>query len=167
VPTYAERPQPVSGLEISVAGGDRCVRTAVVEDVGHVAKENLEDRIAWLAAKSTVRTVLKRELTQHLQKEAGVLGRIAGDVFAIVSERADLRAWQTLPDTWQAARVWLPPGGHEIRVSAVGGESCSLGTFELDRGETMFVLARTVGCRLYAYPVGGRRLAATAVPAAP
>jgi len=158
VPEYVERPQPVAGVELSVAGGDRSVRTVVVEDVGHVAKENLQDRIAWLATKSAVRAVLKRELTQQLQEQGGTFGFLVGTAFTIFTERADLRSWQTLPETWQAARVFLPPGTHEIHLQALGGEARSLGTFELEAGETMFVLARTVETRLYAYPVGGRRI---------
>jgi hypothetical protein len=130
----------------------------VVEDVTAVARENLADRIAWLAARSAIRSVLKRELTQHLQEQQGIWGRILGDVFAFVTERADLRAWQTLPDSWQAARVFLPAGTHEIAVSARGGEQCVLGAFELAQGETMFVFGRTIGSRLYAHPVGGRRV---------
>lgn len=167
VPTYAERPQPIDGIEVSVAGGDRSVRTIVVEDVGHVAKENLEDRIAWLAAKSAVRAVLKRELSQKLGDEAGTFGWILGTAFTVATERADLRSWQTLPNTWQAARVFLPPGTHEIHVKALGGEARALGSFELDRGETMFILARTIDTRLYAYPVGGRRIAPATPPIAP
>lgn len=158
IPAYREREQPVCSLELSVAGGDRNVSTVVVEDVGHVAKENLSDRIAWLAAKSAVRAVLKRELTQQLQNQFGGWGEVIGDIFTVVSERADLRAWQTLPETWQAARVFLPPGRRELSLHAEGGSSVSLGTFELDRGETMFIFARSVGTDLYAHPIGGRRV---------
>jgi len=158
VPAYVERPQAVEGLEVCVTGGDKGVRTVVVEDVGRVAKENLDDRLAWLIAKSTVRAVLKRELTEHLEKQLGFWGRVLGDAFSFVTERADLRAWETLPATWQAARVFLPAGIHEIRLQALGGDHVRLGTFELDREETMFVIARTVETKLYAYPVGGRRI---------
>jgi hypothetical protein len=167
VPSFVARPQPVAGVEASVAGGDQGVRTVVVEDIGHVAKENLEDRLAWLVAKSTVRAFLKRELTRELEEQAGILGRVAGDVFTFVSERADLRAWQTLPDTWQAARVFLPAGCHDLRVRALGGEELDLGIFELTKGETMFVIARTVDTKMYAYPVGGRRIPSAPVEATP
>ena len=160
VPSYTERPQPVSGLELSVAGGDRTVRTVVVEDVGRVASENLQDRIAWLIAKSTVRAFIKRELTRELEDEMGLLGRILGDVFTFVTERADLRCWLTLPDTWQAARVFLPAGTHDLRLTALGGESRELGRFDLSAGESMFVFARTVGTTLYAHPIGGRTVPA-------
>ena len=167
VPTFEPRPQPVSALEVTVAGGDRSVRTIVVEDVGRVSKENLDDRIAWLAAKSAVRAVLKREVSQKLGEEGGTWGWILGTAFTVATERADLRSWQTLPDTWQAARVFLPPGTHELQIKALGGETSPLGSFELDRGETMFILARTVETRLYAYPVGGRRTVPPSPPVAP
>ena len=158
VPSYAARPQAVSGLELEIGGGDRVVRTVAVEHVSEVARENLEDRIAWLATKSAVRSVLKRELTKELEEEAGLFGRLVGDVFAIATERADLRAWRTLPDSWQAARAFLAPGSHSLTLTALGGEAIALGTYELSAGETMFVIARTAGTRLRAEAIGGRRV---------
>jgi hypothetical protein len=158
VPAFTDRPQPVSAVELSVSGGDQDVRTVVIEDLGRVAKENLEDRIAWLAAKSAVRAFLKRELTRQLEEQSGLWGRLAGDLFTFVTERADLRSWETLPDTWQAARVFLPPGSHDLHLRAIGGAEVDLGAFELQKGETMFVFARTVDTMVYAYPVGGRRV---------
>ncbi|MCC6409023.1 MAG: hypothetical protein IT453_17820 [Planctomycetes bacterium] len=164
VPVHAVRPQPVSSLVLRLAGASESVRTTVIEDVGKVAKENLDDRIAWLAAKSAVRAALKYELTDKLEDEHGLLGLLAGDIFTIATERADLRAWQTLPDTWQAARAFVAPGTHQIIVDADGGSSVALGSFELSPGETMIVFARSLGTRVYAYPIGGRR---TDTPAAP
>lgn len=158
VPDYQGRPQPVSCVRFDVEGGDRSVRTVVVEDVSSIAVENLKDRILWLSAKSAVRALLKYQLTKKLDDQAGGLGALVGIVFTFVTERADLRAWQTLPDTWQAARVFLAPGQHALRLAAEGGECVDLGTYELERGETMFVFARTVGTRLFAHPVGGRRI---------
>jgi hypothetical protein len=40
-------------------------------------------------------------------------------------------------------------------LAVPGGERRPLGTYALEPGETMIVLARTVGGRLYAYPLGG------------
>jgi hypothetical protein len=158
VPDYESRPQPVADLVLDVAGGDRSVRTVVVEDVAAVATENLKDRIVWLAAKSAVRAFLKLELTKELDKQMGGLGTLVGIVFTAVTERADLRSWSTLPSTWQAARMFLPPGRHHLDLTAEGGERVSLGTYDLDPGETMFVFARTIGPRLFAHPVGGKRV---------
>lgn len=161
VPSFERRPQAVGDLELSVVGGVGSVRTVVVEDVGTVAKENLEDRLLMLAAKSTVRTVIKREMAQALGEKHGGWAALAGNVFTLLTERADLRAWQTLPDTWQAARVFLPAGEHRLVLQARGGEREELGTFGLEPGETMFVFARTIGTRLVCHPIGGRRAEAS------
>jgi hypothetical protein len=53
--------------------------------------------------------------------------------------------------------MWVAPGEHEIALEAVGGENTMLGTFKLEPGETMFILVRTLGPRLYAHTVGGQR----------
>jgi hypothetical protein len=157
VPTFAARPQAVSSLVLRCTGAMTNVRTTVIEDVGKVSKENLDDRIAWLAAKSAVRAAVKYEVTRQLQKDNGTLGLLVGDIFTLVTEHADLRAWQTLPDTWQAARAFVAPGAHEISIDAENGERCALGAYELAPGETMFVFARTLGTRVYAHAIGGRR----------
>lgn len=161
VPAFEARPQQVSELVLSSPSGG--VSTQVLEDVGAVAKHNLDDRITWLAARSTVRTFLKRELRQNLAKEHGDVGALAGDLFNLLTEQADLRAWRTLPDTWQAARLFLDPGAHELTLTARGGEQVYLGAFELEPGETMFVLARTLDTRLYAHAIGGQPVLATPV----
>lgn len=156
VPAYVARGQAVARLLLSTDETSQAVETAVLEDVDSVARANLGDRLGWMAAKSIGRGVLKRELTKELKKEHGTVGLIVGDIFTFVTERADLRAWQTLPGSWQACRAFLPPGTHTLVLDAVGGETRELGRFELEPGETMFVFARTLGPRLWAHPIGGR-----------
>jgi uncharacterized protein len=158
VPTHQTRPQQVSELELSVRGADKAVRTEVVENVDEVASENLSDRIAWMATKSAVRATLKYALTKELGDKHGAAGAVLGILFTVFTEHADLRSWQTLPSSWQAARVFLPAGKHALVLRALGGEAAELGTFELDAGETMFVFARTIGPRLFAHPIGGKRV---------
>jgi hypothetical protein len=158
VPTYTERPQPVSGLRLALGSGES-VLTDVVENVVDVAKENLSDRLAWIAAKSVARGVLKRELTKQLEDEWDLGGRILGDVFAIATERADQRAWQTLPAAWHAARMFVPPGVSQLSLEALGGQRLELGSFELEEGETLVILARTLEGALYAHAIGGRPVA--------
>jgi hypothetical protein len=80
--------------------------------------------------------------------------RIAHKLFGAESGQADLRAWETLPNTWQAAQVFLDPGVHELSVSA-GLERAQLGLYELQAGETLFVFARTLDTQLCACAVGG------------
>ena len=135
---------------------DSRVARSVLEDVSRVASENLEDRIAWLAAKSAVRATLKYQLTQGLTEAHGDVGWVIGSILTSVTERADLRSWQTLPDSWHGARMFAPPGQHQLVLTALGGERIALGTYELERGETLFVIARTVQSRVHAEVLGGR-----------
>ncbi len=154
VPGFVQRPQPISALELD-AGHGNPVQTVIVEDVARVASDNLDDRLVWIGIKSGLRGAVKLGMTHALSDEHGAVGELAGDLFMLLTERADLRAWRTLPDTWQAGRLWVQPGEHQLRLSALGGESKVLGVFDLQPGETMFVVARTLGRRLFAYPVGG------------
>lgn len=155
VPGYAERLQPVSALRLAESASGQAVRTDLIESVSKVARENLEDRLLWVAAKSVARGLLKRELTKKLEQEYDAAGRVAGDLFAFLTERADLRSWLTLPDSYQACRMFVPPGRHGLTLEAVGGETLNLGTYDLEPGETMIIFARTLGTRLFAHTIGG------------
>lgn len=155
VPGFQARSQPIGRLELEARNLGARVRSVVVEDVGGVARKNLDDRIAWLAARSTVRTFLKRELRKNLADEHGAAGALLGDLFTILTERADLRTWTTLPDTWQVARLFVPPGTVDLAVSAPGGSTVTLGAYRLQPGETVFVLARTLGRTVHAHAIGG------------
>jgi len=165
VPSYVDGPPGLTELELEVLhedGGTLGVRTALVEDVTRVARQNLGDRIAWMTAKSVARGVAKRELTKSLADDHGLIGQIAGDLYSLISERADLRAWQTLPASWHAARVFVPPGVQRLRLSGAGGASTEFGPIELRAGEYAFVFARAPAYEVHAHLVGGRRIATQA-----
>lgn len=166
VPTYVRRPQPIASLELlEVQSGTR-VESCMVEDLGAVAQENLDDRIGWLAAKSAVRAALKYTLTRKLEEEHGGWGWIAGALFTMATERADLRSWLTLPDAWHGARMFVAPGEHAFALEARGAATVQLGTYELEPGETLIVLARSVEQSLHVHTLGGRRLDLTDDPGA-
>jgi hypothetical protein len=161
-------PQAVAGQSdgtLALAFPDQGFRlqASLLEDVSAVAAKNLDDRIAWLAARSAIRGLLKRQLADQLRDNGqhGELMAFAADIFAIATERADLRAWRTLPADWQGARAFLTPEEPVcVAVGVSGGETVELGTFRLTRGETMFVLARSINGRVYAHAIGGERVPA-------
>jgi len=160
VPQILLRPSSVEYVVLEANNLKAKVSSVVIEDVGRIRAKNLEDRLALLATRATVRTFLKRALRNEAVKEHGEWAGLAADIFTAVSERADLRTWSTLPDTWQAARMFLPPGAHELTVTAQGGEEVPLGAFELEPGETMFLMARTLRSRLHVQVLGGNPLPA-------
>ncbi|MGK0483582.1 MAG: hypothetical protein ACJAQ3_003567 [Planctomycetota bacterium] len=169
VPKFAQGRTPTEALELRFPETNTRVRTAVVENVSLVAKKNLDDRIALITARAAGRGLLKRQLADQMRdnKRGAALGILA-DVFTVATERADLRAWRTLPDRWSAARAFVAPNEPIlIELAEVGGAVVQLGTFQLLEGETLFILARDLDSGLVAHVVGGERIEAPAVSIAP
>ena len=50
------------------------------------------------------------------RKVAGLLGALLVGALFNATEKADVRIWSTLPETWQIGQCELEPGGHEITV---------------------------------------------------
>lgn len=170
VPVFLSRAQPISALELRVDDGAP-LQTSVIENVSSVARENLADRMAWLALRSALRAGLKYGLTRvgadmardKNNAAAGLAVLAAGAIFTVATERADTRSWLTVPDTWQAARVFIAPGEHQLALGAAGGVATRLAHIRVAPGETVFVLARSLGTSVYTHVIGGERL--DAVPA--
>lgn len=158
-PTLKRRGQSVGNLRLVLGDGGPSLRTAVIEEVHRVAEENLEDRIVLVTAKSVARTFAKREMTKKLEDDHGIFGRLVGDLFSAATEQADLRFWQTLPDSYQAARMFVSPGEHSLELRAGPAGTANLGRFHLEPGETLIVLARTIENQLFANVIGGTPVA--------
>jgi len=171
VPEFGSGSGLSSGLALVFPESGVRVESDRVEDVAAVSKENLSDRIALIAARSAARGLLKRQLADQMRdnKNGQALGLIA-DMFTVLSERADLRAWRTLPREWVAARAFLPAGEFvEIELAETGGALARvpLGTYRLAEGETMFVLARALDSGIVAHVVGGELPPSPATESAP
>jgi hypothetical protein len=77
------------------------------------------------------------------------LGFVVGNVYAEVSEQADLRSWQTLPDKILIGQALVPPGKHTLQVeflsrTGVALSTRSLGEVELRAGQTRFIVLHTL-----------------------
>ena len=64
--------------------------------------------------------------------------KYVGSIYNLVSERADLRSWQTLPAHIHIARLFVEPGEYAL---VVGRED--LGMVRLAAGEKKFFVVRT------------------------
>lgn len=157
VPSFENTGPAPASLTLRLPHAGLAVDSSAVEDVDRVMRENLDDRLAWLGARTAARAAARMVARKQVDDQVGIVGALAVDVFTLVAERADLRGWTTLPAAFHAARAFVPAGVHAVEVSG-GGDFVDLGEFELEPGETLIVLAREVGPRLYAYPIGGRRV---------
>ena len=97
--------------------------SVLVEDINAIARKSLEDRLPAITARAVARMMVKNTIarTAKNQKQedsgAGLLLSIVTDVGAIVTERADTRSWSLLPGNILMARLVLPPGTHDLKVT--------------------------------------------------
>lgn len=114
-PVYAgpfSSPQPQS---LSLDG--HLLYTSPIVDVQALATRALKDHIPAMIARQYLRLLSKQRLQRELDKNAGPLGSLAGMIYSLVSEQPDLRSWNSLPNSAQIARTWLPAGSHTLSVA--------------------------------------------------
>lgn len=138
---------------------------SVIEDVDAIARENLDDRLGWIAARTVARAAIRATAREVVRDQHGELAAFGVDILSLALERADTRSWLTLPREWQALRVPLVPGEHTLELETTTGADVRIGRFELEAGETMIVFARYVDGLLHVHPLGGKRLDPLAVSA--
>jgi len=108
------------------------LNTELVHNVTALADKALAERLPGITTKALARAATKfafaEAATRGAQQAAGHdagpwVGLLVGLLtkgFAVASEEADKRSWQTLPDEIHLARVWVPPGRYQVQ-SSVGG----------------------------------------------
>ena len=145
----------------SDTGAQVNARTEVVQSVTSMADKSLSERLPGITAKAVARAAVKYSLAegatlgaQHAAgRDAGPwVGLLVGLMtkgFAVASEEADKRSWQTLPDEIHLARLWVPPGHYQATIRGSGRYSDPAGmettrTLTLGAGETVFLLERVM-----------------------
>ena len=119
---------PVDTVSLIPENGNRVtVNTELVHNVTALADKALSERMAGITVKALARAATKfalaegatRGAQQAAGKDAGPwVGLLVGLLtkgFAVASEEADKRSWQTLPDEIHLARVWVPPGRYQVQ----------------------------------------------------
>ncbi|MFH1276783.1 MAG: hypothetical protein ABIK65_00160 [Candidatus Eisenbacteria bacterium] len=146
-PTYrAIPPEAVYGV---FRAGEGSARTEIVGDVSAIAVKDLEDRYHRVIAKQAARLLVKHVEVDKVKKENWLLGTVLNLVNS-ANEQADLRSWETLPGSFQMARLTLPPGYYDrstLELYGKGGrivDTVDLGPWEVVAGRTRFLYYRTL-----------------------
>lgn len=117
VPIYSQ----VRTAKLSVSGGNSFLSEALSQkifSVQEVAIKTLEDDYARLVGSRVAGVVAKAIIAERLKKENELLGELAWMAMN-ASDRADVRQWSTLPETFQFARIRVPPGTYEVKVQGL------------------------------------------------
>ncbi len=95
----------------------------LMEEMDVVAKEvyKVKEPIIYTRAfaRSLVKAIGTNSISRAIEKEnedLGVLANIFGKIGQEISEKADLRSWQTMPGKAFANVIKLEPGKHKVRI---------------------------------------------------
>lgn len=151
-PTYDPMDR-VPAQPLQVRGGDSAsARTEVLVQVNAMAARTLQERLPSMLVRQTLRAAAKYEAQKQANENMGVFGALSTQIYNLVSERADLRSWLSLPAYGMATELMLPAGEQVIVLSAPGA-SASV-TVPVEAGGVTLIRAVHVGnmLRTEVYP---------------
>jgi uncharacterized protein len=115
---HLERRRPdVSSARIEIA--DQSAVTRQVESIDYDATRALSVELPRLTAYEISRNVARQAVANQADKKQQGVGALLSLIGAAV-DQADTRIWNTLPDDIQLARLRLPPGTYDLKVSLRG-----------------------------------------------
>lgn len=106
-----------SGIEVAV--GAVKASGVLVEDVENIAIETFNAQRTGILLRTLVRAVGKYLIYRKANKENEALGLLV-NLAGAVTEQADTRSWQTLPNQIFMVRMPLPAGTHTLNLSFLG-----------------------------------------------
>ena len=126
---------------------NKAQRSFILNDIGALAVKDLKEKTVGTVTSQILRATTKYAAQQQLGQQLGSLGQLAGNLMNIATERADLRAWSTLPSNTQIARFDVAPGKHNLQIF---GRSASSEPVSLDiaANQTVFIYVNDVNERI-------------------
>ena len=121
-PTYSGDTLVPRPLQITTESGTQA-HTEVIARFDGMAARALREQVPAMLVRQTLRAATKYSAQKAANDELGLLGALTTQLYNLVSERADLRSWLTLPANAQIARLTLPPGTQQLALSGPGGSA--------------------------------------------
>lgn len=151
-------PTPYNIFLSKVKVNDREYSTELVQDIGQIAVKNLDDRKGRVFFKSVARAAVKFALSKaaerKIEKETDnkltewLLTKAVKTASAL-TEKADKRSWQTLPDQIRMSRIKVPEGTYSVDISFINRKGYvayekNLEGIKVSRGKKTFLYISTV-----------------------
>ncbi|MGA1845284.1 MAG: COG3014 family protein [bacterium] len=149
IPVYAQGAPSPMHLTVTV-GQERC-ETQELVDVYSLALESLRERIPGMVTRQVARMLVKATASREASRKGGTLASMVTTIYNVVSERADLRSWLTIPLSIQVGRLRLPPGRHVVHLDLVEGAGSMQVEVDIQPGEYHILDVRTIGSRMVAH----------------
>jgi hypothetical protein len=142
MPVYQSRPNYVHKARLTI--GDLYADTVIVTDFDRAARKSLERHSAAMMARLLARAVLKKVAAKAAEDNGGSLAGLLVNAAGLVTETADTRSWLTLPKNIHFARLAVPVGKYEAKLTLLGNHNqviqvLNLGSVELGRGDKVLL----------------------------
>ena len=106
--------------------GAKTLTTSPIFSVEDVAIKTLDADYASLMASRMAGVATKMVVADQIRQKNELLGNLAL-IGMLISDRADLRQWSTLPQTFQIARAFVKAGKHKVSVAGVTASGADSG----------------------------------------
>ncbi len=134
-PIYEQRQPRVTRVILST--GSQRVTADLADRLDRHAEAELERQMPGIVARALARVAVKNRFVDRARAQDPLLGALI-NIATFATERADTRAWYTLPQELTIARLALPPGHYPLRLDYAGRGGAILGH---DRLENVAVTA--------------------------
>ena len=114
IPAYRSNRPRIVGIDADTAYGG--ASGVLVEDIEAAAMKTFESELPTIMLRTVVRGVLKYLGFRRANQEGEVVGKLV-NLLNVVTESADTRSWQTLPNQIFLVRMRLPAGKHNVTLS--------------------------------------------------
>jgi uncharacterized protein len=137
-PRYIQRQPYFEGAELRWQ--NQIQRLEVGEDLNAIAVKTLRQRMVWEMGKALLRVAIKRAEVSALRKNNERGWAILLNAVNNFTEKADTRAWHSIPHSIYYTRMSLPAGKQSLDFQAYhnGTPKTWNFTFEIQKGKTIF-----------------------------
>lgn len=114
IPTIRSKRPRFSGIQVSI--DDHAAQGMLVEDIENISIETLNSQRSIILIRTLARALGKYLIFREAKKKSTALGIVA-NLAGVLTESADTRSWQTLPNQIYLVRMPLPAGNHKLKLS--------------------------------------------------
>lgn len=122
-------------------------RTEPLTETQILAAKALSEKRLEMIVRQVARAYAKGQLQDAAGRNNGQGGQLLAQIYSVLSERADLRSWLSLPANTQVGRMTMAAGTHTLRLASVGMNSDV--TIEVKPGRITLVRVVGTGSRFY------------------
>ena len=136
VPFYESRAPQIQSARMVIA--DSSSNTQPLDELDQHAYANLRAEMPLIITRTLARVGVKNKLVDNARDQSPLLGA-ALNIATFITEQADTRAWNTLPQEILIARTTAAPGNHDIELRLESTQSKSWHDINIAKEKIRFV----------------------------